>query len=153
MADIPTWTLTITGKEAEAERRMVLAAVLADCPGWDSGTEMRAFMEATRNLLQRGGLSITGDRLEIEAVLNAVNTTFAMYVNSDEFKRLSGIDQEKARKQARYAHEWVCRMANMIDASPKGHGKRQVASKPPETVKAKGKKPAATGVRSLFGDE
>jgi hypothetical protein len=153
MPDIPLWTITITGENAEAESRMVLAAVLADCPGWDAGTEMRAFMESTRDRLQRGELSITGDRLEIEAVLNSVNTTFALFVTTDGFRRLSGAEQEKARKQAAYAHKWVCAAAKTIDASPNGHGKRAVAVPKPEPVKSKGKKAAAVNSLSLFGDE
>lgn len=154
MQDIPTWTIVITGKDADAERRMVLAAVLADLPGWTAGTEMRLFLDSTRDRLQRGETSITGDRLEIEAVLNAVNTTFALYVTTDEFRRLSGVAQEKSRKQAAYAHQWVCAAAKVIDASPKGHGVRKVAEPKPEPAKvAKGKKVAAVNSLSLFGDE
>jgi hypothetical protein len=154
MPDIPTWTITITGENAEADRRMVLAAVLADCPGWDAGTEMRAFMESTRNRLQAGELSITGDRFEVEAVLNAVNNTFPLFLLTDGFKRLSVAEQTKARNQAAYATKWLCAAGASIDAAPKGHGTRKVKPVPvPEPVKPKGKNAAAAGARSLFGDE
>ena len=96
---------------------------------------------------------MTGDRLEIEAVLNAANTWFAMFLLSDAFKRLSGKEQETARKQAAYANQWVCKAAKVIDAAPKGHGVRKVVMPKPEPVKTKGRKSVAAGTMNLFGDD
>lgn len=147
--DIPTWTITFDA----AESRMLLQAVLGDLPGWDEKSDMRRFMDDARNRLQRGELSLTGDRLEIEAVLNAANTWFAIYLLSDGFKRLSGKEQETARKQAAYANQWVCKAAKVIDAAPKGHGVRKVVTPKPEPVKAGKRSKVAAGTMNLFGDD
>lgn len=132
---------------------MVIEAVLGDLPGWSDCDDLRRFYEDVRKRLQEGQTAIAGDRLEIESVLNTVNTWFGRYLLTEAFRRLNGREQESARKQAMAANKWVVEQGKVIESAPKGHGKRIVDTPKAAPAKTKARKPVSEKTMSLFGDE
>lgn len=140
MADIPTWTLTLS----PAETDLVLRGLLAVLPGMAGGDGREFFRTAVKSL-QIGSGAITGHSVDLISVVDSVQT----YFDTEAATRRN----RETTADASAAYKLVDKVRQLIAKKPTG--KMHVPDRKPVAEPVKAGKPSkvAAGTRSLFGDD